>query len=194
VVAQEATVERDQWIDQRRRGREGEWAFDDSQKVRIWDTVEERWTELLPQDVAQQLYLRQVGLKCSTCNFVDSQDGKVAKHIQQVVTGVAEHRGATLMSFTEGEHSGTTCSACGGRFLLRKQQGEQHLARFNDGMLRAHEGAEEVRIRRYTLEPPVLTVEQQSATVGPEVNQEQRRLRSPTGRRRRGHRGGRRHR
>lgn len=190
LQARDVDVDRAEWINARRRDQEGEWEFNDSNPVRIWDTVEEHWTEPLAPDVVQQAYLRLVHNRCSACRFTDNFNGAVEKHIEQIANGVKEHRGAKLIPFTEGEYSGTTCTACGGRFLLRKRQGEAHLERFNEDTVRAHRGAREVRIRRYTLEPPVLTL---PVKVGPDDIQEQRRPRLPTGRRRRGHRGGRRH-
>ncbi len=192
MVQVQDVASREAWRDARRRDKEGEWLYDDSETIRVWDTVENHWTEPLARDVAEQLYLRQVQFKCSGCDTTDLHDNGIANHVSQLAQGIIEHEGAELVPFTRADQDGTRCTGCGGEFMLRKQQGQRHLERFGETTRRAHIGAEQVTIRRYTLEPPVLTLPVNGA-VGTEVNQEQRSPRQPSGRRRRGRRGGRRH-
>ena len=150
----------------------------------------------LDADIAQRAYLRQISLACSACGFTDGIDGQVEKHIEQTQQMVAEHRGAELVSVTQGDQFGTACSACSAKFMARRLQGTKHLERFSQQVGEAHQEAREIRFKRYSLEPvgsvTGLTLGQDTVPV--DIQEERRPQPVPGRGRRRGRRGGRRRR
>jgi len=162
--------------------------------VRLWDNLEEHYTEPLARDVANGAYLHMVCLYCSACKATETRDGAVERHIERTLQSVEDHEGAELQSFVREGHAGNICSGCGGEFLLRKKQGEKHLASYTREVGDAHQNAVEKRIMRYSLGPSAAApagVEPSEAA--PRELQESRMPRQASGKRRRGKRGGRRH-
>lgn len=132
---------------------------------RLWDCVEEAWTNPLPQHIVhdkksrsgRQQYLDKVLWKCSQCNFTSLYDAGVNQHVEFAGRQVEEHRGAEIRPSPTGE--GRLCTGCGFTFRGRATQAQCHLERILE-MGRTHARVEGLLIRRYAViasEPTVLS-------------------------------------
>jgi hypothetical protein len=161
-----------------------------SGNIRLWDNLGGTWSAPISQEVAYKVYLRMVALYCSGCGSPGAEDGQVSRHIELVRQRVAEHENAELEPFARDGISGNTCSACGGQFQLRKNQGQRHIESYASSVGVAHKDATEKRILRYGLEPRATVLDEQPVPV---ELQGMRMPRQVSGKHRRGRRGGRRH-
>lgn len=187
-VADVAIDDVDQWEDAN-----GSWRKETrhSGNIRMWDNLEAHWSEPISEEAAHKIYLKMVVLYCSACGSTGTVNGQVDQHIALVRQKVSDHADAELQPFARDGNSGQVCTACGGEFLLRKNQGQRHIESYSQSIGDAHVDAREERTMRYGLEPRATAVV--SATPVPAELQGSRTPRHAPGKQRRGRRGGRRH-
>ncbi len=120
---------------------------------RMWDCVEQAWTQPLPAYQVYQTSLRLVVFKCSACQYTTAFEGGVEAHAKQAVETAVAHQGAALHDApSTGSLTGQVCSGCGVQFMLHKNRGRHHIeAALASGPLHKH--VEEVLMKRFSLEP-----------------------------------------
>lgn len=180
------------------RGGPAEFGSDDGQMGRAWDNLSQSWTAPTSRENVAYM-LRIVLLKCSACNYTSNgEEHTIASHINQTLEQVEAHEGATYSDSVGDDAPSKVCSACGNKFMLRKRQHEQHRDVYAGKVGKAHQNAEAEYIKAYSMAPPATVdtpvngyVKGLSATVplAAEIGSSRR----SSGKRRRGHRGGRRH-
>ena len=106
---------------------------DESSKIKLWDLIDESWTEPLEKDMAMNHYLRKVAYKCSACNETSLFEDEIKRHCAQVKSGHETHSEAELLQGI-GEHGIPTfaCSGCGAPMSMRKNQGQKHIDTINN--------------------------------------------------------------
>lgn len=160
-------------------------------KVRLFDRIEGRWTSLLEpfqaQYDARKVVFACTAPECVETSVFDTGGHTIARHIKRVRESHETHRDAELIP-GEGavsKESGHRCTGCGFFFLLRKQQGRNHLARIKE-QYSSHRNAGEVTMLRFSLG---LDVPAPANGVGPVASQVDRSSAPRSRRRRRRRRG-----
>jgi len=169
----------------------------ESNKIKLWDLIDNTWTAPLERDTAMNHYLRKMVYKCSVCTEASLFDDDIKRHLAQVKSGHETHADAELIrGIAEHGQPSTTCSGCGAPMSMRKNQGQRHIDGIND-KYDTHTEAGDVNIlltHRYTTSPSVSMPEQIVETIQfggekPVVQQESRNatevIRKPRKRRRR---------
>ena len=140
----------------------------DSNKIQLWDVIDNTWTAPLERDTAMNHYLRKLVYTCSVCTETSLFEDDIKRHIAQVKTAYEMCADAELVRGI-GEHGqpSFTCSGCGAPMSKRKNQGQRHI----DGIKNrydAHMEAGDVEIlltHRYTTSPSVSMPQQSVATI-----------------------------
>ena len=140
----------------------------DSNKIQLWDVIDNTWTAPLERDTAMNHYLRKLVYTCSVCTETSLFEDDIKRHIAQVKTAYEMCADAELVRGI-GEHGqpSFTCSGCGAPMSMRKNQGQRHI----DGIKNrydAHMEAGDVEIlltHRYTTSPSVSMPQQSVATI-----------------------------
>ena len=148
-------------------------------KIRIWDLVDESWTEPLERYLAMDHYLSKVVFKCSACNETSLHKGDIQRHLTQVKSNSESHKEAELhQGIGEGGQIMIHCTGCGAPLSMRKNQGQKHIDRIKDSyQAHAKEGSIDVLLmHRYTTSPSVSMPSQVMNTITfgdrePEVHQ-----------------------
>lgn len=162
-------------------------------KIRLWDNIEGAWTNPLNRKQALEFNLLKVVARCSVCTETSTGIGGHARdipnHIKRMFERAEEHNGEDAKIMWLPAYDGSTtpsCSACGQTFRSRPHLATKHMELiFQDAEL--HKDAVEQTVRRFSLEPPVLTPSPPvKESVGPELQQVER---SPQRRRRKRSRG-----
>ena len=140
----------------------------DSNKIQLWDVIDNTWTAPLERDTAMNHYLRKLVYTCSVCTETSLFEDDIKRHIAQVKTAYEMCADAELIRGI-GEHGqpSFTCSGCGAPMSMRKNQGQRHI----DGIKNrydAHIEAGDVEIlltHRYTTSPSVSMPQQTVTTI-----------------------------
>jgi hypothetical protein len=160
-----------------------------AERIRLWDNVDNTWTNPLERGMVHNYYLRKVVTKCSVCKTASAFSRDVSTHIDRTEQQHRDHEGAELGT-TQGTGSDVVqiCSGCGMPFALRKGQGRRHLERMKtEGPL--HKGAGVVTIHQFSLAPPAPVAADTNNGTGPvdiqvERSSRRRRRSRPRSRRR----------
>ena len=154
----------------------------ESNKIKLWDLIDNTWSAPLERDTAMNHYLRKMVYRCSVCPEASLFEDDIKRHLAQVKAGHETHADAELIrGIAEHGQPTTTCSGCGAPVSMRKNQGNQHIDRIKE-TYQAHvkEGTIDVLLmHRYTTSPSVSMPVQTVNTVvfadrEPEVHQEKR--------------------
>ena len=113
-------------------------------KVRLWDVIGNNWTQPFPRTLVNDLYLKKVVIRCSSCSYTSSFDGDVAKHTKSVRGEGEKHVDAI-------DEKGT-CSGCDLTFTGRSNSTQKHIANIKDAYEK-HQGIiEEQLIYQFSLQ------------------------------------------
>ena len=134
----------------------------------VWDNVDGSRTRISSTPFSEGPFRGQVpGLvqevaKCSACTFAtplnrDEWHSYVLRHIEQAVKGAKAHEGAEGIDMMPqpGQKPGKACSACDATFTSHPANVYEHI----NSMVQvgpAHENAEALVMKRYSLEAPVV--------------------------------------
>lgn len=161
-------------------------------KIRLWDNVEEAWTNPLRRKEALEFNLHMIVARCSVCTETSVGIGGHARdipnHIKRVSERAEDHSGIDAKIMYLPTATGDvmpSCTACGQTFRSKPHLATRHI----ESVLKeakAHKGAKELTVKRFSLEPPVLTLPASKREVRPELQQVER---SPQRRRRKRSRG-----
>ena len=162
-------------------------------KIRIWDLVDESWTEPLERYLAMDHYLSKIVFKCSVCNETSLHEGDIQRHLTQVKTNSESHKEAELhQGIGEGGQIMIHCTGCGAPLSMRKNQGQRHIDRIkNDYETHIKAGSIDVLLmHKYATAPSVSMPTQVMETIlfegkEPDVDQENRNVDDSPRRRRR---------
>lgn len=140
----------------------------ESNKIKLWDLIDNTWTAPLERDTAMNHYLRKMVYKCSVCTEASLFEDDIKRHLAQVKAGHETHADAELIrGIAEHGQPTTTCSGCGAPMSMRKNQGQRHIDSIND-KYDTHTEAGDVKIlltHRYTTSPSVSMPEQIVETI-----------------------------
>ncbi len=159
-------------------------------RIRLWDNIENAWTSNLPQKHALEFNINMVVAKCSVCTETSTGIGghsrDIPNHIQRIREKAEEHTGDAQIIYlpTATGEVLPSCSACGQTFRSKPHLATKHLKMVRDEAT-IHKDAGQLTVKRFSLEPPVLTLPS-SGEVRPELQQVER---SPQRRRRKRSRG-----
>ena len=140
----------------------------ESNKIQLWDVIDNTWTAPLERDTAMNHYLRKMVYKCSVCTEASLFQDDIKRHVAQVKTAYETCGNAELIRGV-GEHGQITftCSGCGAPMSMRKNQGQRHIDSIND-KYDTHTEVGDVNIlliHRYTTSPSVSMPEQIVETI-----------------------------
>ena len=140
----------------------------ESNKIKLWDLIDNTWTAPLERDTAMNHYLRKMVYRCSVCPEASLFEDDIKRHLAQVKAGHETHADAELIrGIAEHGQPTTTCSGCGATMSMRKNQGQRHIDSIND-KYDTHTEAGDVKIlltHRYTTSPSVSMPEQIVETI-----------------------------
>ena len=113
-------------------------------RVSLWDVIGNNWTQPFPRTLVNDLYLKKVIIRCSSCSYTSSFDGDVAKHTKSVRGEGEKHVDAI-------DEKGT-CSGCDLTFTGRSNSTAKHIANIQD-VYKKHQGIiEEQLIYQFSLQ------------------------------------------
>ena len=113
-------------------------------RVSLWDVIGNNWTQPFPRTLVNDLYLKKVVIRCSSCSYTSSFDGDVAKHTKSVRGEGEKHVDAI-------DEKGT-CSGCDLTFTGRSNSTAKHIANIKDAYIK-HQGIiEEQLIYQFSLQ------------------------------------------
>ncbi len=113
-------------------------------RVSLWDVIGNNWTQPFPRTLVNDLYLKKVVIRCSSCSYTSSFDGDVAKHTKSVRGEGEKHVDAI-------DEKGT-CSGCDLTFTGRSNSTARHIANIKDAYEK-HQGIiEEQLIYQFSLQ------------------------------------------
>ena len=150
-----------------------------TKRIRLWDNIEEAWTGILPQQHALEFNLKMVVERCSACPENSSGIGghkrDIANHFQRIRDRASDHRGSDtkIMYLPAIDGVIPSCTACGQTFRSKPQQATKHIDMVLEEA-KAHKDASQLTVRRFSLEPPVLTFPDSRGEVRPELQQVER--------------------
>ncbi len=128
-------------------------------KIKLFDTIDQTWTEPIDTAHATTKYLSKVVGKCSACDYVTGAEiepirqlAMVRAHLNSVVEQAESHVKAEVLPGTYNGNPAHICTGCDLPFKNNKGQGRKHLLAMQS-LLLAHQYAEAQLIRRYALEP-----------------------------------------
>jgi hypothetical protein len=167
--------------DKRRRAQIAERASDgraifehpeQTERVKLWDNIEEAWTHnSFERNYAMQYHLQLYAVRCSACTFAETNQEAVNNHITSEQMKADEHTDAEIQPGKSPDRVSFMCTGCGAEFSAQgkaRRQADSHLRRQRES-LEQHANAEDVYpqvVRRYSLQPPVEPV---SVAATPEV-------------------------
>lgn len=160
-----------------------------SNLIRLWDNVDDGWSQPFERGLALQHYLRKVLSKCSVCKTASAFEANIRQHIVAEQNKCEAHEGAELGPLqTVGGDSFQVCTGCGNSFQLRKRQGARHLELI-EAIGPLHRNAEVFTIKQFSLEPPAPVTDENVNGTGPvdiqvERSKRRRRRSRPRGRKR----------
>jgi len=173
--------------DKRRRAQMAEGATDgraifehpeQTERVKLWDNIEEAWTHnSFERNYAMQYHLQLYAVRCSACTFASTNQEAVNNHISSERMKADEHSVAEIQLGKNPDRVSFMCTGCGAEFSAQgkaRRQADSHL-RQQRGSLEQHLNAEDVHpevVRRYSLEPPVQEVPATTTPVNVEVGVE----------------------
>lgn len=139
-------------------GRAFQDASGDASKRRLWDVVDQNWTEPLRIE-RHNYYLRKVVAVCSGCSEMSTWERDILAHIQRVRVDAELHRtGAKIQYSIDGGKSVAQCTGCGKTFISRPEKAGSHI----ESMLAAlasHKKASPQTILRFRIQPEPLAIE-----------------------------------
>ena len=105
----------------------------ESNKIKLWDCVDETWTQPLEKGSAMEHYLRKVIYKCSCCTEASLFEKDIRQHLTQLKLSYELHKDAQLeRGLGDGGTMAVMCSGCGTPFSMRKNQGQKHINRIKE--------------------------------------------------------------
>lgn len=162
-------------------------------KIRIWDLVDESWTNPFERYLVMDYYLSKVVFKCSACKETSLHEGDIQQHLTQVKINSESHKEAELhQGIGEGGQIIFHCTGCGAPLSMRKNQGQKHIDKAKDNY-ETHVKAGSIDVllmHKYATAPSVSMPVQVVETVlfegkEPDVDQENRNVDDSPRRRRR---------
>jgi len=140
----------------------------ESNKIKLWDCVDNTWTQPLEKGSAMEHYLRKVIYKCSCCTEASLFQADINKHLTQLKTSYELHKDAQLeRGLGDGGIMSVMCSGCGTPFSMRKNQGQKHIDRIKEDY-ESHVEVGSINVllmHRYVMSPSVSMPEQIVDTV-----------------------------
>ena len=125
--------------------------------VRLWDVVEESWTNLLPQDGVRN-YLKKLSYKCSACVYVDAKSFRgVTSHISLYQRQIALHQKADAERIEDSTGVSYICT-CGEYSNIRKSKVEDHILEWLERDVHSHDEATWIYLNKFVLAPPVMNI------------------------------------
>jgi hypothetical protein len=160
---------------------------DTTRLIRMWDNVDQDWTNPVPREWANQYWLTLLVYRCSDCTFTTVYEGGVLSHVEQIRSSAKAHDKSKPVTFSNDRGTGLQCTGCGSTYRTMGKY-ESHLVRYR-GVLEGdnHVAATEELIQRFTLRPESGNGRKPEPL--PVTSQVLRSQRRATGRRRRGRRG-----
>ena len=102
-------------------------------KIKIWDCVDNTWTNPLEKGSVMEHYLRKIVYKCSGCTTASLYEVDIKQHLTQLKSSYKNHEDAQLeRGLGDGGIMAVMCSGCGSSFSMRKNQGQKHLDRIKE--------------------------------------------------------------
>lgn len=117
--------------------------------VRLWDTVQQQWTNPLPYDMIA-LKVREVGFRCLYCPYSSQRKGDVTSHHRIATEKYRDHQDAEIHTGSAGTENFFYCTACGSKNPNRSKV-VNHIQNCLD--IPYHGPAFELCVRRFTLSP-----------------------------------------
>ena len=149
-----------------------------TERVKLWDNIEEAWTHnSFERNYAMQYHLQLYAVRCSACTFASTNQEAVNNHITSEQMKADEHSDAEVEPGKNPDRASFMCTGCGAEFSAQgkaRRQAVSHL-RQQRRSLEQHVNVEDVHpevVRRYSLEPPVQEVPATTTPVNVEVGVE----------------------
>ena len=173
----------------------------DKETTRLFDCIDQSWTQPFPTEMVYKHHLRKMVVKCSACYFTtvtDNGDRGVADHVRRTLEQAEMHEGVevTPPMAVAGQEPSQICQGCGLSFSARKMGLKRHINSVIEMGLSHQNKVESLLMKRFMLEPSepiVLRTEliqgdsvKAHKITGADVNQQERKRRRKRHRRNRG--------
>ena len=174
----------------------------DKETTRLFDCIDQSWTQPFPTEMVYKHHLRKMVVKCSACYFTtvtNNGDMGVADHVRRTLEQLEMHEGVevTPPMAVAGQEPSQICQGCGLSFTARKNGLKRHLNSVQEMGITHQQKIEALLMKRFSLEPsePVVLqadllqadkVQAHKLQAGAEVNQQERKRRRRRRRRNRG--------